>query len=102
MEATLAPLRGNCKDNGVLVLVVPNDRKMRIEVGYGLEGTLPDVDAARILRNQMTRLRAGDFDGRVTDGLDAIVAQLEGRRGASGVTGGTASTSTGNGVFDST
>ena len=34
------------KDNGVLVVVVPKDRKMRIEVGYGLEGTLPDVAAA--------------------------------------------------------
>jgi len=42
------------KDNGVLVIVVPNDRKMRIEVGYGLEGTLTDVAAARIIRNVMT------------------------------------------------
>ena len=78
------------KDNGVLVLVVPNDRKMRIEVGYGLEGTLPDVDAARIIRNRITpRFKAGDFDGGVTDGIDAIVAQLEGRPGASGDAGGT-------------
>ena len=36
------------KDNGVLVVVAPNDRKMRIEVGYGLEGTLPDVAAAAL------------------------------------------------------
>jgi uncharacterized membrane protein YgcG len=41
------------KDNGVLVIVVPNDRRMRIEVGYGLEGTLTDVQAQRIIRNVM-------------------------------------------------
>jgi len=97
------------KDNGVLVLVVPKDRKMRIEVGYGLEGTLPDVEAARIIRNRMTpRFKAGDFDGGVTDGLDAIIASLEGNRGASvdaggasGDTGGTASTPKAAGFLDS-
>ncbi|MEO8676832.1 MAG: TPM domain-containing protein, partial [Casimicrobiaceae bacterium] len=41
------------KDNGVLVVVAPKDHKMRIEVGYGLEGTLPDVAASRIIRNVM-------------------------------------------------
>jgi uncharacterized protein len=77
------------KDNGVLVLVVPNDRKMRIEVGYGLEGTLTDVAAARIIRDRMTpRFKAGDFDGGVTEGVDAIVAQLEGRGEAGGGSGG--------------
>jgi uncharacterized protein len=90
------------KDNGVLVLVVPNDRKMRIEVGYGLEGTLPDVDAARIIRNRITpRFKAGDFDGGVTDGMDAIVAQLEGRPGASGDASGTTLPHTGKGIFGS-
>ena len=90
------------KDNGVLVLVVPNDRKMRIEVGYGLEGTLPDVDAGRIIRNRITpRFKAGDFDGGVTDGMDAIVAQLEGRPGASGDASGTTLPHTGKGIFGS-
>ena len=42
------------KDNGVLVVVAPKDRKMRIEVGYGLEGTLTDAMASRIIRNEMT------------------------------------------------
>src|SRR5207249_9166701 len=52
------------KDNGVLVVVVPQDRKMRIEVGYGLEGTLTDVAASRIIRNLMTpKFKAGDYDG---------------------------------------
>jgi len=90
------------KDNGVLLVVVPNDRKLRIEVGYGLEATLPDVDAARIIRDRITpRFKAGDFDGGVTDGLEAIVARLEGRGVAVGDASATGSSSTGNGVFDS-
>ena len=73
------------KDNGVLVVVVPKDRKMRIEVGYGLEGTLPDVAAARIIRNVMTpAFKAGDYDKGVGDGVAAIVATLEGRGDAAG------------------
>jgi hypothetical protein len=52
------------KDNGVLVLVVPQDRRMRIEVGYGLEGTFTDAAASRIVRDVMTpRFRSGDYDG---------------------------------------
>ena len=67
------------KDNGVLVVVAARDRKMRIEVGYGLEGTLTDVAAARIIRNVMTpAFREGDYDKGVTRGVDAIVGQLEG------------------------
>ena len=51
------------KDNGVLVVVAPKDRKMRIEVGYGLEGTLTDVGASRIIRNVMTpAFKDNDFD----------------------------------------
>jgi uncharacterized protein len=68
------------KDNGVLVIVVPNDRKMRIEVGYGLEDTLTDVASSRIIRDRMTpRFKEGDYDRGVSDGVDAIIAQLEGR-----------------------
>lgn len=67
------------RDNGVLVVVVPQDRRMRIEVGYGLEGTLPDAAAGRIIRDVMTpRFRAGDYDGGVAQGVTAIVARLEG------------------------
>lgn len=73
------------KDNGVLVLVVPDERRMRIEVGYGLEGTLPDVVAARILRNRMTpKFKTGDYDGGVTDGVAAIIAELEGQSAPAG------------------
>jgi uncharacterized protein len=68
------------KDNGVLVVVVPDDRKMRIEVGYGLEGTLTDVQASRIIRNVMTpAFKDGDYDGGVRTGVDAVIATLEGQ-----------------------
>jgi len=73
------------KDNGVLVLVVPQDRRMRIEVGYGLEGVVTDAHASRIIRNVMTpRFRAGDFKGGIVRGVDALIAQLEGRQAAQG------------------
>jgi uncharacterized protein len=71
------------KDNGVLVIVAPKDRRMRIEVGYGLEGTLTDAQAARIIRDRMTNwFKAGRYDDGVAAGVDAIVATLEGREAA--------------------
>lgn len=74
------------KDNGVLVVVVPQDRRMRIEVGYGLEGMLTDAHASRIIRNLMTpRFRKGDFSGGISRGVDAVVAQLEGKPAAADV-----------------
>ena len=67
------------QDNGVLVIVAPHDRRMRIEVGYGLEGTLTDLQAARIIRDRMTPpFREGRYDDGVTAGVEAIVATLEG------------------------
>ena len=60
-------------DNGVLFLVVKNDRKMRIEVGYGLEGSLPDALASSILRNEVgPNFKKGDFYSGITAGLNAI------------------------------
>jgi uncharacterized protein len=89
------------KDNGVLLIVAPNDRRMRIEVGYGLEGELPDAEAARIIRDRMTpRFKANDFDGGLVDGVNAIVAKLEGRAVASAdIDQGAQRTA--KGVFDS-
>ena len=85
------------KDNGVLVVVAPKDRKLRIEVGYGLEGTLPDVAASRIIRNVMTpAFKNGDFDGGIEQGVAAIVAQLEGQATTAGTTASFADTSTSN------
>jgi len=66
------------KDNGVLIIIVPNARRMRIEVGYGLEGTLTDSLAGRIIRNAMApRFKAGDYDGGVESGVNAILDVLE-------------------------
>ncbi len=71
------------KDNGVLVVIVPQDRRMRIEVGYGLEGVVTDAQASRIIRNVMTpRFKAGDFNGGTVRGINALIAQLEGRQAA--------------------
>lgn len=68
------------KDNGVLLVVVPQERRMRIEVGYGLEGTLTDGAAGTILRTALApRFKAGDYDGGIEAGVAAILAVLEGR-----------------------
>ncbi|MCH7666664.1 MAG: TPM domain-containing protein [Acidobacteria bacterium] len=68
------------QDDGVLLLVARDDRKMRIEVGYGLEADLTDAESGRILRNILTpRFKAGDFDGGIEQGVAAIVGTLEGR-----------------------
>lgn len=67
------------RDNGVLIVVAPNDRRMRIEVGYGLEGTLTDAMAGRIVQNVMTpKFKNGDFDGGIADGARAVIELLEG------------------------
>ena len=66
-------------DNGVLVLVVPGDRKVRIEVGYGLEGTLTDAKSSRIIREEMApRFRTGDFSGGIAAGVKAVLGTIEG------------------------
>src|SRR5688500_10011294 len=68
------------EDNGILVVVVPQDRKMRIEVGYGLEGVLPDGAAGEIIRTWMTpAFKAGNYDKGIEDGVAAIISRLEGR-----------------------
>jgi uncharacterized protein len=66
-------------DNGVLLLVAKNDRKLRIEVGYGLEGVLPDALASRIIREVIVpRFRANDFAGGIEAGLEAIMKATQG------------------------
>lgn len=68
-------------DNGVIVIVAKDDRKMRIEVGYGLEGAVPDAIASRIVNERMApAFRQGDFFG----GLQAAVAALDQATGGSG------------------
>jgi uncharacterized protein len=66
------------KNNGVLLLVSPGDRRIRIEVGSGLAGKLADASAARIIRDVMTpRFQEGDYNQGVEAGLRAIISQLE-------------------------
>jgi uncharacterized protein len=65
------------KNNGVLLLVAPNEHRVRIEVGYGLEGTLTDALSRIIIANAMApRFKAGDFDGGVKNGVDDIITVL--------------------------
>jgi uncharacterized protein len=66
-------------DNGAVLFVFVEDRKMRIETGYGLEGALPDILAARILDEQVRpRFREGDWAGGLDAGIDGIVAATRG------------------------
>ncbi len=69
--------KGN--DNGILFLVVKNDRKMRIEVGYGLEGALPDALASSIIRNEVAPyFKSDDYYSGVIAGLTAIISATKG------------------------
>lgn len=64
-------------DNGVLLLIAVDDRKMRIEVGYGLEGVLTDAITSRIIRNEIApHFRDQHYDQGVTAGVNAIVAAI--------------------------
>ena len=66
-------------DNGALLLIARDDRKLRIEVGYGLEGSLTDLTAGRIIRDVITpNFRNGNFDQGVIDGVSAIIAAVRG------------------------
>jgi uncharacterized protein len=66
-------------DNGVLLLIVLKERKLRIEVGYGLEGTLTDLRSAHIIRNEIVpHFRNGDISGGVRAGTEAILKTIEG------------------------
>jgi uncharacterized protein len=66
-------------DDGIVMFVLADDREIDIEVGYGLEGPVPDAVASRIIREVMTpKLRAGDPDAAITDGANALLAAIEG------------------------
>ncbi len=65
------------KNNGVLLLVAPKEHRVRIEVGYGLEGTLTDALSKIIITNAiLPRLKTGDFGGGVSRGVDDIITVL--------------------------
>ena len=66
-------------DNGAILLFSKEERAMRIEVGYGLEGVLPDALAKNIIENEIVpRFKQGDFDGGVEHGVDAIIQATRG------------------------
>jgi uncharacterized protein len=65
------------KNNGLILLVAPNDRRVRIEVGYGLEPIMTDALSEVIIGTQITpRFKAGDLPGGINAGVDAIIPQL--------------------------
>jgi uncharacterized protein len=67
-------------DDGLAIFIFADDRKIDIEVGYGLEDKVPDAIASRIIREMMVpRIVAGDRDGAVTAGVDAVLAAIEGK-----------------------
>ncbi len=80
------------KDNGVLLLVVKDDRKVRIEVGYGLEGVLTDAVCNTIIRRAIIpEFKSGDYDAGVTAGVENIIAAIGGEfqgEGSSDTDGG--------------
>ena len=67
------------KNNGVLLLVAPAEHKVRIEVGYGLEGTLTDALSSVIISSAIVpRFKTGDFSGGIERGVDGIISVLNG------------------------
>lgn len=66
-------------DDGAILLVAKDDRKLRIEVGYGLEGALTDVTSKRIIDEIITpQFKAGDFAGGITAGVNQIIKVIDG------------------------
>jgi len=72
-------------DNGLILFLFASDRRARIEVGYGLEDEVPDATASRILNDVvLPRIRAGDRDGAVQAGVNALLAAIS--EGSGGIT----------------
>ena len=75
------------KNNGAVLFVFVQDHKMFLEVGYGLEGVLPDALCKRILDEQISpRFKAGDYQGGLTAGVQAILAATKGEYKGNGMT----------------
>lgn len=69
---------GKESDQGLLLLVAPNERKVRIEVGYGLHQYVTDALSGRIIRGEITpRFKAGDMAGGINAGVSALITQLD-------------------------
>ena len=75
------------KNNGAVLFVFVQEHKMFLQVGYGLEGVLPDALCKRIIDEQISpRFKAGDFDGGLTAGVQAILAATKGEYKGTGTT----------------
>jgi uncharacterized protein len=69
------------QDDGVLLLVAKDDRKMRIEVGYGLEGAIPDLIAKRIISEIMVpSFRQGDYYGGINNAVEQVIKLISGEQ----------------------
>ena len=72
-------------DDGLIIIVAKNDRRMRIEVGYGLEGAVPDAVAKRIVSERMApRFKQGDYFGGLQDAVQALTTTIGSESGADG------------------
>src|SRR5207237_3108291 len=68
-------------DDGALLVIAKNDRHLRIEVGYGLEGVLTDVTTKRIIDEEITpKFKAGDFAGGVSAGVNRMIRLIDGEK----------------------
>jgi uncharacterized protein len=77
------------RKNGMIFFVFPGSRKARLEVGYGLEGAMPDALARRVLDEQVIpRFRTGDYSGGISAGVSAAIAATKGEYKGSGQTRG--------------
>lgn len=68
-------------DDGLILVVAKEDRRLRIEVGYGLEGAIPDATAKRVISETITpKFKAGDFYGGISDGVDQLIRLVDGEK----------------------
>jgi uncharacterized protein len=72
-------------DDGLVLFIMAQDRTVRIEVGYGLEGVIPDIIAGRIINDVLLpKIRAGDADAGVRDAVDSVIGTISGPQAAPG------------------
>src|SRR4051794_38486782 len=68
-------------DDGLIIVIAKEDRRLRIEVGYGLEGAIPDAVANRVISETITpRFKAGDYYGGISAGVDQLIKLVEGEK----------------------
>jgi uncharacterized protein len=86
------------KNDGAVLFVFVQDHKMFLQVGYGLEGVLPDALCKRIIDEQISpRFKAGDFDGGLTAGVQSVIAAAKGEYKGTGATVADSQTEHGSG-----